>query len=320
MDDANLLDLHDVRKEYSVRSGFGLGQPSVITAVSRVGLGLRAGETMGLVGESGCGKSTLARLILGLERPTAGEVRYRGRPVAEWPRRALRRRMQMIFQDPFASLNPRQKIGSIVGEGLAIHRLGSRGQRREAVLKLLGLVGLSPEHASRYPHEFSGGQRQRVAIARALALEPELVVCDEPVSALDVSIQAQVLELLDDMRRRFELTYLFISHDLSVVGQVCERVAVMYLGALVELGPTEALYERPLHPYSQALLEAVPVPDPDAARGRTRLSGDPPSPIHPPEGCAFHPRCGQALEACSREAPRLVEAEPGRFTACHLYE
>ncbi|MFW5837545.1 MAG: ABC transporter ATP-binding protein, partial [Desulfovibrionaceae bacterium] len=317
--DQPLLQLRDVRKRYSVSTGFGLGEPTVVTAVNRVSLDLCAGETLGLVGESGCGKSTLARLILGLERPTAGEIFYHGKPVDQWRRKDLRRRMQMIFQDPFSSLNPRQRIGAIVGEGPAIHRMGSRRERKEAVLKLLALVGLSPEHARRYPHEFSGGQRQRVAIARALALEPELVVCDEPVSALDVSIQAQVLELLADMRRRFQLTYLFISHDLSVVGHVCERAAVMYLGSLVELGPTEALFAEPLHPYTKALLAAVPVPDPDAARGRAELSGDPPSPIDPPEGCPFHPRCEQSMEVCRDNSPELREVEPGRFAACWLY-
>jgi len=319
-DHTPLLQLRDVRKQYSIRTGLGLGEPLTVTAVSRVSLTLRQGETLGLVGESGCGKSTLARLILGLEKPTSGDIHYRGGRLDEWRRLDLRRRMQMIFQDPFASLNPRQKIGDIVEEGPLIHHMGSRKERKEAVLQLLGMVGLSPEYANRYPHEFSGGQRQRVAIARALALHPELVVCDEPVSALDVSIQAQVLELLADMRKRFDLTYLFISHDLSVVGHVCERAAVMYLGSLVEEGPTESMFADPLHPYTKALLAAAPIPDPDAARRRARLSGDPPSPIDPPGGCPFHPRCDQAFEPCSRVVPQLAETAPGRRTACHLYD
>jgi oligopeptide/dipeptide ABC transporter ATP-binding protein len=315
-----MLQLQDVRKQYSIRMGLGLGEPLTVTAVSRVSLTLRQGETLGLVGESGCGKSTLAKLILGLEQPTSGEIHYRGKRLTEWPRLDLRRRMQMIFQDPFASLNPRQRIGSIVEEGPLIHRMGSRKERKQAVLQLLDMVGLSPEHAKRYPHEFSGGQRQRVAIARALALHPELVVCDEPVSALDVSIQAQVLELLADMRKRFDLTYLFISHDLSVVGHVCERAAVMYLGSLVEAGPTESMFSDPLHPYTKALLAAAPIPDPDAAQGQAKLSGDPPSPIDPPQGCPFHPRCSQAFTPCSRVVPKLDEVRPGRITACHLYD
>ena len=313
-----LLEARDLSRRYHVRGGLLGLTTGVVRALDRVSLSLTQGETLGLVGESGCGKSTLARLLLGLERPSSGQVLYRERNVEDWPRTEFRRKVQMIFQDPYSSLDPRQKIGSAVGEALAIHNLGSAAERRERVAELLALVGLSKEQAGRYPHEFSGGQRQRAAIARALALQPELVVCDEPVSALDVSIQAQVLNLLRDLQERFGLTYLFISHNLSVVGHVSDRVAVMYLGRLVELAPAAALFQGPLHPYTTTLLEAAPLPDPEIRPTGPRPLGDLPSPLAPPPGCAFHPRCPEAQPACREAVPDLREVEPGRFVACHL--
>jgi len=315
---APLLEARDLSRRYHLRGGVLGLTTAVVRALDRVSLTLTQGETLGLVGESGCGKSTLARLLLDLERPSSGQVLFQGRAVEDWPRKEFRRKIQMIFQDPYSSLNPRQKIGSAVGEALDIHNLGTRAQRRERVAELLSLVGLSAEQAGRYPHEFSGGQRQRAAIARALALNPELVVCDEPVSALDVSIQAQVLNLLRDLQERLGLTYLFISHNLAVVGHVSDRVAVMYLGRLVELAPAAALFQGPLHPYTRTLLAAAPLPDPEARPGGARPLGDLPSPLAPPPGCAFHPRCAEAQPGCRESAPDLREVEPGRFVACHL--
>ncbi len=315
-----LLTLDNVKRHYPVTRGVLGTRAGLVRAVDGVDLAVNQGETLGLVGESGCGKSTLARLVLRLERPDAGSIAFQDKPLDDWDGRDLSRRIQMVFQDPYSSLDPRQKVGSIVAEPLAIHNQGDRKQRRDKAAELLRLVGLRPEHAGRYPHEFSGGQRQRVAIARALALEPKLVVCDEPVSALDVSIRAQVLNLLKDLQDRFGLTYLFITHDLSVVGHLCDRVAVMYLGRVVELSPAAALFSQPLHPYTQALLDAVPRPDPDDPGARSNITGDPPSPLNPPQGCRFHPRCPRVMDICSRQEPALLEVRPGLHAACWLHQ
>jgi len=300
-----------------------LGSPRAwVHAVSDVDLTLVPGETVGLVGESGCGKSTLGRLLLRLVEPTAGEVRFEGRALGELrgrELRALRRAMQIVFQDPYGSLNPRMRVQAIVGEGLMIHGIGTRAERREKVRELLDLVGLSPEAASRYPHEFSGGQRQRIGIARALALGPKFVVADEAVSALDVSIQAQILNLLQDLQRRLGLTLLFISHDLRVVEHLADRVAIMYLGRIVEQGTRADVYERPRHPYTRALLSAVPVPDPTRKAVRQILSGEPPSPVTPPPGCAFHPRCPFAEARCRTDIPPLETGRDGRAVACWVF-
>jgi oligopeptide/dipeptide ABC transporter ATP-binding protein len=279
-----------------------------------------AGEVLGLVGESGCGKSTLGRALLRLEEPTAGRVLFNGEDIAAFdpPRlKQFRREAQIIYQDPYSSLNPRRQIGDLIAEPLDIHRVGAPAERQERVAWLLKVVGLLPEHARRYPHEFSGGQRQRIVIARALALNPMLLLADEPVSALDVSIQAQVINLLKELQSRFNLTYLFISHDLSLVEYISDRVAVMYLGRLVELASRQELYREPLHPYTQALLSAAPVPDPKAPKNRILLTGDVPSPVHPPAGCSFHPRCRESREICRSDPPAFRELSPGRFVACH---
>jgi oligopeptide/dipeptide ABC transporter ATP-binding protein len=315
-----LLELRGVRKSFSVSRG-SFGRRARLVAVDDVALEVAPGETLGLVGESGCGKSTLARLALRLIEPDAGEIRFDGRDLRALGRsemRATRRYLQIVFQDPFASLNPRMTVGETIGEGLRVHRL-ARGAALEArVAELLEIVGLSPDHAARYPHEFSGGQRQRIGIARALALEPRLVVADEPVSSLDVSIQAQILNLLLDLQERFGLAYLFISHDLRVVRHLSRRVAVMYLGRIVETAPAAELYARPQHPYTEALLAAVPVPDPSRRHARVALAGDVPSPIDPPPGCPFHPRCPKAIDRCKVERPQLREVGRGQLSACHL--
>nr|WP_202447564.1 dipeptide ABC transporter ATP-binding protein [Streptomyces sp. SID5468] len=309
-------------------------QIGAVKAVDGVDFELRPGETLGIVGESGCGKSTVARLVMNLEKPTAGEVRYRGQDITRLTGRdlkAVRRDIQMVFQDPYTSLNPRMTVGDIVGEPFAIHpEAAPRGERRRRVQELLEVVGLSPEYVNRYPHQFSGGQRQRIGIARGLALNPRVIICDEPVSALDVSVQAQVVNLMERLQREFGLSYVFIAHDLSVVRHISDRVAVMYLGRIVETGDEEQIYEHPTHPYTQALLSAVPVPDPDARQGRGRiiLHGDVPSPAAVPSGCRFRTRCWKAREKCAREVPPL--AVPGTFhgtgspaehpSACHFAE
>jgi oligopeptide transport system ATP-binding protein len=293
-----------------------------VKAVDGVDFTINRGETLGLVGESGCGKTTTGRCILRLERPTAGEILFDGRDVNRMQRSelvALRRRMQVIFQDPYSSLNPRMKVGDIIAEPIKVHGVEpDAGRRRARVRELLAVCGLDPKFTDRYPHEMSGGQRQRVGIARALALDPEFIVCDEAVSALDVSIQAQVVNLLEDLRERFGLTYLFIAHDLSVVRHLCQRVAVMYLGRIVEMADSNELFDNPLHPYTRALLSAVPVPDPriEAMREFRPPKGEVPSPLNPPSGCVFHPRCPMAVEGCRRERPALRELRPGHWVAC----
>jgi oligopeptide/dipeptide ABC transporter ATP-binding protein len=315
-----LLRARGVRKYFPVRAG-AFGSRAYVRAVDDVDLGVGEGETVGLVGESGCGKSTLGRVLLRLLEADDGEIRFEGvdvRKAARRDMRALRRRMQIVFQDPYASLNPRMTVGEAIGEGLLIHHMAGRRERAERVRELLEIVGLRADHAHRYPHEFSGGQRQRIGIARALVLEPRLVIADEPVSSLDVSIQAQILNLLLDLQERFKLAYLFISHDLRVVRHLSDRVAVMYLGRIVEWASAEELYRSPQHPYSEALLSAVPVPDPQRRFRRIVLSGDVPSPIHPPPGCPFHPRCPRVVERCRSERPALREVAREHFSACHL--
>jgi oligopeptide transport system ATP-binding protein len=293
-----------------------------VKAVDGISFDIRKGETLGLVGESGCGKTTTGRCILQLEKATSGEIIYDGRDLNKLDKKAMRpmrQRIQVIFQDPYSSLNPRMKIGDIIAEPMMVHQTEpDKAARDKRVRELLGLCGLNPKFADRYPHEMSGGQRQRVGIARALAVRPEFIICDEAVSALDVSIQAQVINLLEDLRDEFDLTYLFISHDLSVVRHLCQRVAVMYLGNMVELAETDELFDNPIHPYTKALLEAVPIPDPtiEQARAHKVIQGEIPSPINPPSGCVFHPRCEMAVEACKGAAPEFREIRPGHWVAC----
>jgi oligopeptide/dipeptide ABC transporter ATP-binding protein len=317
-----LVRAEHVKKYFPIRKGILQREVARVHAVDDVSLEVRAGETLGLVGESGCGKSTLARCIARLYDLTAGSITFEGRDISRLSRRQLRpvrRELQMVFQDPYASLNPRKRVGAILSDPLRIHNYGDRAKIRSRVRELLSLVGLSPEHVNRYPHEFSGGQRQRIGVARAIALHPKLIIADEPVSALDVSIRAQVINLLDDLQDELSLTYVFIAHDLGVVRHISDRIAVMYLGKIVEVSPAEELYRRPVHPYTEALLSAVPLPDPDlsAKRQQIVLEGDVPSPVTPPSGCRFHPRCRYATEICSREEPPLVTHGQGHMAACH---
>ncbi|MFI6783528.1 ABC transporter ATP-binding protein [Micromonospora sp. NPDC050276] len=324
----NILEVRDLVKHYPVTQGVvfkkTVGQ---VKAVDGVSFGLRAGETLGVVGESGCGKSTLARVLMNLEKPTAGSVVYKGQDISTLSGgalRRLRRQIQLVMQDPYTSLNPRMTVGDLLGEPFEIHpEVAPRGSRRAKVRELLDLVGLNPEHINRYPHQFSGGQRQRIGIARALALRPEIIVCDEPVSALDVSIQAQVMNLLEQLQGEFGLSYVFIAHDLSVVRHLSDRVAVMYLGKIVEIGTEDEIYERPTHPYTQALLSAVPVPDPTQRNNKTiiRLTGDVPSPISPPSGCRFRTRCWKAQDICAEQVPLLeIRRDSDHPSACHFAE
>jgi oligopeptide transport system ATP-binding protein len=320
---APLLEVRGLQMHFPISEGVVMRrQIGQVKAVDGIDLTIRRGETLGLVGESGCGKTTTGRCILRLETPTAGEIRYDGVDIAKLGRKdlvALRRRIQVIFQDPYSSLNPRMKVGEIIAEPMRVHGIQPNSGRRDARVKeLLSVCGLDPNFADRYPHEMSGGQRQRVGIARALALDPEFIVCDEAVSALDVSIQAQIINLLEDLRDKFNLTYLFIAHDLSVVRHLCQRVAVMYLGRIVEFADCDELFDNPLHPYTQALLAAVPVPDPTVEAGRIArpLMGEVPSPINPPPGCVFHPRCPVAVPNCRVARPELRELRPGHWVAC----
>jgi oligopeptide transport system ATP-binding protein len=318
-----LIDVQGLQVHFPVMAGFIISRKIAENkAVDGITFNVKRGETVGLVGESGCGKSTTGRAILQLYKPTGGSIRFDGKDMAELRGEELRhtrRRMQMIFQDPYASLNPRMSIRDIVGEPLLIHKLGNSAERRERVAELMRIVGLNPYYATRFPHEFSGGQRQRIGIARSLAVSPDFIVCDEPVSALDVSIQAQIINLLEELQEQFGLTYLFIAHDLAVVRHISDRVAVMYLGKLMEMSDRNEIYDNPLHPYTKALLSAVPIPDPALERKRERiiLTGDVPSSLRPPRGCVFHTRCPIAIDECREVIPEWREVQPGHWVACH---
>ncbi|WP_406687536.1 ABC transporter ATP-binding protein [Rossellomorea vietnamensis] len=317
-----LLKVENLKKHFPITGGI-LGRPvSSVKAVDGVSFTVNKGETLGIVGESGCGKSTTGRMLMRLIDPSEGKVTFEDRELTSLSNsemRKVRREMQMVFQDPFASLNPRHTVEKILEEPLKVHGMGSAKERKERVHELLNIVGLSSYHAKRYPHQFSGGQRQRIGIARALMTKPKLIIADEPVSALDVSIQSQVLNLMQDLQKEFGLTYIFIAHDLGVVRHISDRVGVMYLGKMVELSDSENLYEKPLHPYTQALLSAVPVPDPDFKRETILLQGDIPSPSNPPSGCTFHTRCPHATDICKQKVPEFKEHQPGHYVACHLY-
>jgi oligopeptide transport system ATP-binding protein len=318
-----LVDVQGLKMHFPITAGFLFQKVIAINkAIDGITFNVRRGETMGLVGESGCGKSTTGRCILQLYKPTEGSVLFDKQDLTKLhgnELRLFRRKMQMIFQDPYASLNPRMSVRDIIGEPLAIHNLAKGRERQERVAELMKIVGLNPYYASRFPHEFSGGQRQRIGIARALAVEPDFIVCDEPVSALDVSIQAQIINLLEELQEQFQLTYLFIAHDLAVVRHISDRVAVMYLGKIMELADRDAIYEDPLHPYTKALLSAVPIPDPALERKRERiiLTGDVPSSLRPPRGCVFHTRCPIAIDECRQQIPEWREVQPGHWVACH---
>jgi len=317
----HLLRAEGLVKRFPIRGGALNRVVNYVQAVNGVSFTVRRGEVLGLVGESGSGKTTIGRLVLRLEEATAGKVIFDGINILELPKKEMRRfrkRMQIIFQDPYASLNPREKVRTVIGHALALHRIGTPESRRERAVELIEQVGLSPDQLDRFPHEFSGGQRQRVGIARALAVNPDFLVADEPVSALDVSIQAQVINLLSDLKDQLDLTMLFIAHDLAVVEHICDRVAVMYLGKIMELAPSSSLYDNPNHPYTKALLSAVPVPEPGHQQKRTVLSGDIPSAINPPSGCVFRSRCPRAEAICAHETPELKQVGPNHFSACHL--
>lgn len=318
-----LVKVENLKKHFPIKGGILGKTVGEVKAVDGVSFTIQKGETLGLVGESGCGKSTTGRMLLRLLEPSDGKVYFEGQDVtalSSGEMRKMRREMQMVFQDPFASLNPRHTVEKILEEPLIVHGVKDGKERKKRVRELLEVVGLSSYHAKRYPHQFSGGQRQRIGIARALAVNPKLIIADEPVSALDVSIQSQVLNLLQDLQKEYGLTYLFIAHDLGVVRHISDRVGVMYLGRIVELTDSEELYDNPLHPYTQALLSAVPVPDVELKKERIILKGDVPSPANPPKGCAFHTRCPQAFDKCAAERPVFREAEKGHYVACHLYE
>jgi oligopeptide transport system ATP-binding protein len=323
MADDSLITVKNISKFFAAETNLWGKITKYVKAVDNISFSIKAGETLGLVGETGCGKSTVGRTIVGLYKPTAGEVDLRGQnihaAISGTDALAMRRKVQMIFQDPYASLNPRMTVNDIIGEPLEVHKLAAKTERSHRIHQLLRQVGLNPEHAGRFPHEFSGGQRQRIGIARALAVNPEFIVCDEPISALDVSIQAQVVNLLQELQAQYGLTYLFIAHDLSMVKHISTRVAVMYLGSMVELANSSDLYTNPQHPYTKALLSAIPIPDPVIERRRQRilLKGDLPSPIDPPSGCKFRTRCPQALKKCAEVAPEL-KGSGGHFAACHL--